>query len=170
MKLFDCQATFVGYMTFWAGTEGQFWEGDPQTETLTWHWSLEGKDKFGNEINDMEFYKILGNNSIQNKTLTLLPDEKSYNIQKDQAVRIFTAPYYKNAFIGLSTPELLDLSSETQKYYTNATIKFITGEMDLDAEWENYVAGYLSNGGETVRQSLLALYNERNGTAYEFAN
>ena len=170
MKLYDCQATFEGYMSFWAGPEGQFWEGDSTSETLTWHWSLEGKDKLGNEINDMEFYKILGNNPIQNLTLTLLPDEKSYNIQKDQAVRVFTAPAYKNAFIGLSTPELLDLSSETEKYYTNATIKFITGEMDLESEWDAYVAGYLNNGGETIRQSLLKLYNDRNGTSYEFAN
>ena len=169
LRLLDCQSTFEGYMTFWAGPRGQFWEGAPETETLTWHWSLEGKDKSGNPINDMEFFKIIANSAWQNLTQGLLPSSKQNDILKEQTVRVLTAYPYKNVFAGLTTPEYLELSSETQKYYTDATIKFITGEKDLDEEWDAYVAGYLEIGGEKIRQSLLALYNERNGTSYEFA-
>lgn len=170
LELINFQATYYGYLVVYSGVEDQFFTADIENKMLTWDWTLEGKDIYGNEINDMQFYKILGNNPIQNQSKLIMDDSKRNLIAKEQVKRVHTAPLIKNEFVGLTTEEYVALSSETEKYFTDYTIKFITGEKSIDDEWDAYVQGYLDVGGEEIRQSLLEVYNERNGTDYVFGN
>lgn len=169
LELLNYQATYDGYCTVYLGPEGQFWTKG-ENGKRNWDWTLEGVDKLGNAQNDMEYYKILGNNPVQNESKLLMKPSIRNNISKEQIIRINTAPIYSNVFVGLITPEYQQYGSETQKYFTDYTIKFITGEKNLDEEWDSYVEGYLACGGEAIRQSLLDLYNEKNGTNLVFGN
>ena len=169
LELLNYQATYDGYCTVYLGPEGQFWTKG-ENGKRNWDWTLEGVDKLGNAQNAMEYYKILGNNPVQNESKLLMKPSIRNNISKEQIIRINTAPIYSNVFVGLITPEYQQYGSETQKYFTDYTIKFITGEKNLDEEWDSYVEGYLACGGEAIRQSLLDLYNEKNGTNLVFGN
>jgi len=167
MRLIECQSTYEGYITFYMGPSDQF-HTLGEDGKVNWTWSVENKDKYGNELTDMEIYKILGNNPIQNE-ITLLKKTAATEVQRGQIDYVSNATYYPDVFFGITTEESLKYASEATKYYTDATIRFITGEKDIDAEWDAYVEGYLENGGEVVRQSKLEAYNEANGTNYVFA-
>lgn len=169
LELINYQASYEGYCTVYLGPEGQFWTMGEDGKR-DWDWYLTGYDAKGNLINDMEYYKILGNNPVQNESVLLMESSPRNDIEKEQVVRVNTTPNYKNVFVGLITPEYQQFSSETKKFFTDYTIKFITGEKDIAEEWDAYVEGYLACGGEVVRQSLLDLYNDRNGTNYVFGN
>ena len=80
------------------------------------------------------------------------------------------AKVYQSLFMGMYTDAYNKLNSELTTYYTNQTVKFIMGELDLDTDWDNYVSTYLSMGGEEVRTSLLEKYNAEHGTDYVFAD
>ena len=81
-----------------------------------------------------------------------------------------TAPVYQNLFMGMYTDEYNSLNSELKTYYTNQTVKFIMGDLDLEKDWDTYVSTYLSMGGQKVRDSLLEKYNAEHGTNYVFAD
>ena len=139
-----------------------------ETGKLTWYWGLEGKNKRGDEIADMEIYKFIENLGLQSQMYTL--DESDYGAKRTAGIATcMRANAYQNLFMGMYTDEFNNLNSELDNYYTNMSVKFIMGELDIEAEWDNYVSTYLSMGGETVRNSLLEKYNAENGTAYTFA-
>ena len=79
-------------------------------------------------------------------------------------------PVYTDLFMGLTSDDFVSYNSDLESYVKEAGIKFITGESDLDKDWDSYVSTYLTMGGEQVRTSLLAAYNELNGTSYTFAD
>lgn len=169
LQLLNFQASYDGYCTVYLGVEGQFWTKGADGKR-DWDWTIENKDKFGNSINDMEYYKILGNNRIQNESKMLMESSKRNDILMEQVQRPLVITPIRNAFVGIITPEFQQYSSETAKFYTDATIKFITGDKNLDEEWDSYVQGYLDCGGAAIRESMLEVYNEANGTNYEFGN
>lgn len=76
---------------------------------------------------------------------------------------------HADLFLGLTTEEYVSNHSNLETFVKESGIKFITGEADLEADWDNYVQTYLSMGGEAVRTSLLDAYNALNGTSYTFA-
>ena len=170
LKLLDFESTYYGYQTVYLGVEGQFFTADLDNNMLTWSWQVDNTDAYGNSINDMEYYKVLGNTSIQNQATLMLEDSDRNNILKEQVTRVYTAPVIRDVFVGLTTNEYAALSAETTKYYTDYMIKFVIGEKDIDEEWDSYVQGYLDVGGEAIRQSLLELYNANNGTNLVFGN
>lgn len=167
LELINWECTPYGWYTAMNGVEGDYFEMNDAGE-VTWYWGLEGKNRRGDAISDMEIYKFIENLALQQKLYLL--DESDYGAKRTAGIgACMEAPVYDNLFMGMYTDEYNRLNSELKAYYTNMTVKFIMGEMDLDKEWENYVKTYLSMGGESVRSSLLAKYNETHGTSYTFA-
>ncbi|MBQ2271728.1 MAG: extracellular solute-binding protein [Firmicutes bacterium] len=167
LELINWECTPHGWYTAQNGVEGDYFEID-ETGKLTWYWGLEGKNKRGDEIADMEIYKFIENLGLQAQMYTL--DESDYGAKRTAGIATcMRANAYQNLFMGMYTDEFNNLNSELDNYYTNMSVKFIMGELDIEAEWDNYVSTYLSMGGEAVRTSLLEKYNAENGTAYTFA-
>ena len=167
LELINWECTPYGWYTVMNGVEGDYFEMNDAGE-VTWYWGLEGKNRRGDAISDMEIYKFIENLALQQKLYLL--DESDYGAKRTAGIgACMAAPVYDNLFMGMYTDEYNRLNSELKAYYTNMTVKFIMGEMDLDQEWDNYVKTYLSMGGESVRSSLLAKYNETHGTSYTFA-
>ncbi len=170
MRVLDFQATGLGYRVFMYGIEGVHFEMDHEKDLTTWTFGMEGKDKLGNAITDMEVYKILGNNPIQYQTYYLDAESLSQQMYAGAVGAINESPILSNLFIGLTTEETKVFAAELTKYMTEMSIKFITGDASLDSDWDTYVSTYLKMGGDTVRQSLLKMYNGMNGTSYTFAD
>ncbi len=166
LELINWECTPYGWYTVQCGIEGDYFEMDENSK-VTWYWGLDGKNRKGDTISDMELYKFIENLGLQAQLYTL--DQSNYGAKRTAGIAAATnAPVYKNLFLGLTTEEYTKLNSELKTYYTNQAVKFIMGELSLENDWDNYVSTYLSMGGDTVRQSLLDAYNEWNGTSYSF--
>ena len=149
------------------GVEGQFWTQDADGN-VDWYFGIEGKDKLGNEVSDMQVYRFFYNIPIENSVRTLSDTFSSRLYQK--SIEIYTdVEVYPDLFLGLTSEDYVSNHSNLDTFVKESGIKFITGQADLDAEWDNYVQTYLSMGGEAVRTSLLDAYNALNGTACTFA-
>ncbi|MEG2252289.1 MAG: hypothetical protein RSC98_04540, partial [Clostridia bacterium] len=81
----------------------------------------------------------------------------------------FEEPTYDNLFFYVRSDEYAEYSAELKSYFLSSMISFVMGEKSLETDWDEYVKTYLEMGGDKVRQSLLTVYNEMNGTAYTFA-
>jgi len=57
--------------------------------------------------------------------------------------------YIQNA-VSVTLPSAGDLQSEINTYRDETWIKMITGELDVEADWDAYVEKYLSLGGQTL--------------------
>lgn len=166
LELINWEITPRGWYTVQCGVEGDYFEMD-ENGKVTWYWGLEGLNKRGDSIADMEIYKFIENLGLQQQLYTL--DESNYGAKRTAGIATcMNARVYTNLFLGMYTDEYNNLNGELDNYYTNMTVKFIMGELDIDAEWDNYVSTYLSMGGEKVRTSLLEKYNAENGTSYVF--
>ena len=77
-------------------------------------------------------------------------------------------PVYPDLFLGLTSEAYVQHFSNLDTFVKESGIKFITGEVDIDAGWDNYVSTYLSMGGEELRTSLLDQYNALHGTSLTF--
>lgn len=168
LRLLNCQSTPYGFYVTQYGLEGVGFELDPETQTIAWTYQVDGKDKLGNEITDMEVYKMLFQERIQRNTHQVLEGLQN-SLYWDASVVQFATPAKQNLFAYTRTEEYLLNNSELLKYFTENAIRFIMGEKDIETDWDRYVAEYLSMGGEAVRDSLLAAYNEKMGTNYTFA-
>jgi len=65
----------------------------------------------------------------------------------------FEKPQYDSYImdaVSVTLPSEGDLQSEINTYRDETWIKMIKGELDVEAEWDNYVSEYLSLGGQTL--------------------
>ena len=168
LELINWEITPYGWYTVQCGLEGDYFEMD-ENGNVTWYWGLNGKSRRGDDIADMEIYKFIENLDLQSKLYVL--DNSDYGAKRTAGIATcMNAPVYQNLFMGMYTDEYNTLNPELKTYVTNQTVKFIMGDLDLDKDWDNYVATYLSMGGEKVRTSLLEKYNAAHGTAYTLAD
>lgn len=72
------------------------------------------------------------------------------------------------AFEGIITKEMQQYKGEVSKFTDEAFIRFIVGDLSLDDDWDRYVSQWKERGGEAMRQSQLAVYNENKGTDLTF--
>lgn len=168
LELIDFCCSDYGHQVLMYGIEGQFFELDEQGMP-SWVYTLGGQDKLGNAVTDMQVYRFMYNIEVENRARGL-DDSPAQNLYRESIGVYTTCATYPNAFMGLTSEELVTYNSELQAYKNEMSIKFILGEADLDTEWDTYVSTFLSIGGEEVRQSLLNAYNELNGTSYTFAD
>lgn len=166
LRFLDYQCTREGFYTVMYGIKDVDYETDGDG-LVTWTWGHEGKDRLGNEVTDMEVYKLLFqepwqryadsfNDSPANRMYTLSTEVETASTSRE------------NLFAFCLTDEYLENIAELKKYFEESSIRFIMGEQDIDTEWEKYKAEYLAMGGEAVRQSQLKMYNENKGTNYTF--
>lgn len=166
LKLIDFACTTEGHLTLMYGVEGQFWTRDENGD-LNWYYGIDGKDKEGNEISDMQVYRFFYDIPVENLVRPLTDTFASRLYQK--SIEIYTdVTVYPNLFLGLTSDDYVSYNADLESYVKESGIKFITGESNLETDWDNYVNTYLSMGGEAVRTSLLSAYNALNGTALEF--
>lgn len=166
LELINWQCTPYGWYTCQCGVEGNYFEMDADGN-VTWYWGMDGKNKNGDDISDMELYKFIENLDLQSRLYKL--DESNYGQYRAAGLEsCMNAKVYQNLFNGIITDEYTKLNSELESYMDNNITKFIMGELDLSKDWDNFVSTYLSMGGEQVRTSLLNAYNEANGTTYTF--
>lgn len=162
----DYACSLDGQRTLMWGVEGQFWTQD-ENGNIDWYFGIDGKDARGNEVSDMQCYRFFYDIPVENSVRTLSDTMDSRLYQA--SIECYTnVPVYTDLFMGLTSDAYVTYNSDLESYVKEAGIKFITGEMDLDKDWDTYVNTYLSMGGEEVRTSLQA-YNELNGTSYTFA-
>lgn len=166
LELIDYACSTDGHRTLMWGVEGQFWTKD-ENDNVNWFYGVEGKDAKGNEIADMQTYRFFYNLPIENSIRHLSEGMDSKMYQK--SIEIYTdVAVHEDLFMGLTSEDYVTYHSDLETYVKESGIKFITGELDLEKDWDNYVSTYLSMGGESVRTSLLNAYNEVNGTALSF--
>ncbi len=168
LALIDYACTTDGQRTLMWGVEGQFWTQDQNGE-INWYTGIDGKDSKGNVIGDMQAYRFFYNLPIENSVLQLNKSEAG-RLYRESVAHYMAVPVYSDLFQGLSTEEYVSLNDELQQYVEESGLRFIMGIADLDTDWNAYVGTYLSMGGDTVRSSLLNLYNRQHGTALTFAD
>ena len=129
------------------GVEGQFWTQDADGN-VDWYFGIDGKDKLGNEVSDMQIYRFFYNIPIENSVRALSDNFSSRLYQK--SIEIYTdVEVYPDLFLGLTSEEYVSNHSNLDTFGKESGIKFIIGE--------------------AVRTSLLDAYNALNGTACTFA-
>ncbi len=166
MKLIDFACSTEGHLTLMYGVEGQFWTRDADGN-IDWYFGIDGKDKEGNEVSDMQAYRFFYNIPVENMVRPLSDNFASRLYQK--SIEVYTdVAVYPDLFLGLTSSDFVNYNSDLESYVKEAGIKFITGETSLDTDWDSYVNTYLSMGGEAVRTSLLEAYNNANGTSLVF--
>ncbi len=170
LRLLDWQSTDLGFLTVEFGPEGEFFEYDPETRSATWTWEFnDGKSKSGKyETTDMEVYKMLYNERLQNKHYIYSDVNYNQMYAKGSEMR-WQEPVREDIFALFLTDEYVAVQGELTTYFEQNMLAFILGEKDLDTDWDAYVQGYLDLGGEEARQSRLEAYNETFGTSYTFA-
>lgn len=167
LRLLDFGTTREGFYTLMWGIENVDYETD-EDGNITWYWGVNnGMDRNGVEVTDMELYKLLYNEPIQREVDSMGTDLASVlygtatEAQEESTSR-------ENIFAFVRTDAYMEYHTELEKYFQENSIRFIMGEKDIETEWEQYKSEYLSMGGEAVRQSMLAAYNESHGTDYTF--
>ena len=172
VKLLNFQASPLGFRICMYGIEGEFFEWDPETNTTTWTPDLnDGYSKSGKyKSTDTEVYKMLFHEDWQAQANELIADSdprKAITIAGSDMR--YEEPVREDLFSLILTDEYNTYHSELTTFFSTNMLAFIMGEQDIEADWDAYVAEYLSMGGEEVRQSQLAEYNAIFGTDYTFA-
>ncbi len=168
LKLLDFQATSYGFRVVQYGIEDEFFTWDEATDTTTWYWgNNDHKSKSGIETTDMEVYKMLFHEDVNQQTHALDNQIHSKMFLKGSGMR-YDEPVRENVFGLISTNELISYGTELDTYFVENMLAFIMGEKDIDENWDQYTSTYLTMGGETVRQSLLQRYNQLNKTDLTF--
>ncbi len=167
LKLLDYNASTDGFYTLMWGIRDVDYETD-ENNVITWYWGFEGKDRNGEEVTDMELYKLLYNEPLQ-RVIDGMGTDKASQLYAASTKSQEKVPSREDLLAFTRTDEYLEYNAELQKYFEENSIRFIMGEKDIETEWEQYKSEYLAMGGEKVRQSLLKAYNENFGTDYTFA-
>ncbi|MBQ8953258.1 MAG: hypothetical protein IJ048_04015 [Clostridia bacterium] len=81
---------------------------------------------------------------------------------------------YQDVFYGYpQTEEYLEYNASLESLMKEWVVNFVTGQVELDdAGWAQYRAAYVAKGGQKVLDSMVAVYNELNGSdvkAFEIA-
>jgi putative aldouronate transport system substrate-binding protein len=168
MRLLNFMSSQYGFYTVMYGVENVGFELD-SNGALKWTYEIDGKDRLGNEVTDMEVYKLLSREKLA-RQIYGVSEGDSNKAYWDASLVQFDAPVRENIFALVTSDEYITLNPELEKYFIDNSIRFIMGEKDIDKEWDAYKQEYMRMGGEEVRQSLLKVYNERMGTNYTFAD
>lgn len=172
VRLLNFQASPLGFRICQYGVENEFFEWDEETGTTTWTWDQnDGYSKSGKyQTTDMEVYKMLYHEDWQAQAYDLVDDsEVRKHVLVDGSNMRYEEPAREDIFALILTDEYNAYHSELTTFFSTNMLAFIMGEQDIEADWDAYVSEYLSMGGEEVRQSQLAAYNEMFGTSYTFA-
>lgn len=173
LKFLDWQCTELGKRVYYYGVPGEFFEWDEATATTTWAYTAnDNKTKSGMSVTGaMGLYGVLTGHGLelQNLYLTGMDSKEAKLNYNANMMCLGEEPFYSNLFSLLLTDEYVEYNAELTAIFNTNMLAFIMGEKNLDSDWDAYVKEYLSNGGETVRQSLLREYNTAFGTAYTFA-
>lgn len=167
LQLIDYACSTDGHRTLMWGVEGQFWTQDENGD-VDWYIGIDGKDKLGNEVSDMQCYRFFYNIPIEN-SVRGLSDTMANQLYKASSDTYEQVEVYSDLFMGLTSDMYVTYHSDLESYVKESGIKFVVGESDLDKDWDAYVNTYLSMGGDAVRTSLLEAYNTLNDTQYTFA-
>ncbi len=167
LKLIDYACTTDGQRTLMWGVEGQFWTQD-EAGNIDWYTGIDGKDKYGNRIGDMQLYRFFYNIPIEN-SVWHLSDTMANRLYQESSESYMQVPVYTDLFLGLSSEAYVTHNVDLGTFVEESGIRFIMGIADLNDDWDAYVKDYLARGGEAVRTSLLQAYNKRHGTALTFA-
>lgn len=167
LRLLEFQASPYGFSVVQYGVEGEFFEWDAEKQEIYRDWDIELGSRSGFESSDMEVYKMLYNEQQQAKAFEVSPTYPTSPLIAGSDMR-FIEPVRENVFAYVRSAEYAEYKTELSTYFSQNMIRFIMGDRDIDAEWDAYVAEYLSMGGEVVRQSLLKEYNAINGTDCTF--
>ena len=117
----------------------------------------------------MQVYRFFYHIPIEN-SVRVLSDNFASRLYQQSIATYSGVAVYPDLFLGLTSDAFVQYNSDLETYVKESGIKFITGELDLEKDWDNYVSTYLSMGGEEVRSSLLEAYNTLNGTSLVFAD
>ncbi len=167
LRLIDYACTTEGQRTLMWGVEGQFWTQDADGN-IDWYTGINGTDKYGNSIGDMQAYRFFYNIPIEN-SVWHLSDTMANRLYQQSSESYMQVPVYTDLFFGLSSEAYVTRNDDLASFVEESGIRFIMGIADLEEDWNAYVKDYLARGGEAVRTSLLQAYNRRNGTALTFA-
>ncbi|MBQ8093805.1 MAG: extracellular solute-binding protein [Clostridia bacterium] len=170
IKYLNFQASNYGFRVVMYGVEDEFFDWDPETDTTTWYWGVnDNKSKSGKyEVTDMEVYKMLFHENIQEQT-NALTDTPYSRIRVAGSNMRFTEPTREDIFCMYLTDEYVEYHADLDNYFNTNMLAFIMGEKNLDSDWDAYVQEYLNMGGEEERESQLAEYNAAHGTNATFA-
>ena len=154
----DWISTDEGYRICKYGIEGIHWalENGELTYNATTDPDKMRLDGEKMEGADAETYSILQRMDIYPEQLT----EDAFRDAFEQAV---ANPMYRNLFIRLSSEEYSMYNADLVKLTDEMRVKYILGDASFD-KWDDYVKEYINIGGLDVAQSLLDIYNEKNGT------
>lgn len=167
LKLIDYACTTDGQRTLMWGVQGQFWTQD-EAGNIDWYTGIDGKDKYGNRIGDMQLYRFFYNIPIEN-SVWHLSDTMANRLYQESSESYMQVPVYSDLFLGLSSEAYVTHNVDLGTFVEESGIRFIMGIADLNDDWDAYVKDYLARGGEAVRTSLLQAYNKRHGTTLTFA-
>lgn len=133
----------IAFLDFMASPEGQFFdrlgfEGTHYTrdgETLT------ATERFG------EWYPrfIITDPSVYSPPINALSPLAQASL--DQGVEYFRPD---NAFVMPS--ELAASADAAESYYRTAVFRFVSGEMSVDDDWDDYVSGWMAEGGSEMTE------------------
>ena len=68
--------------------------------------------------------------------------------------------YIMNA-VSVTLPSAGDLQSELNTYRDESWIKMIKGELDVEKDWDAYVAEYMKLGGQTLADEANEWYSNK---------
>ena len=95
--------------------------------------------------------------------MDIYPEQLTEDAFRDAFEQAVANPMYRNLFIRLSSEEYSMYNADLVKLTDEMRVKYILGDASFD-KWDDYVKEYINIGGLDVAQSLLDIYNEKNGT------
>ena len=80
------------------------------------------------------------------------------------ALKAANANLYLSDMYGIITDTYNTLFPDIKKIEEEWFIKFVTGNADIEKDWDKYVAQWKKKGGVEILESMVEVYNERNNT------
>ena len=118
------------------------------------------------EVSDYENSREEGlafRGNINGRTGYAYTEQLTEDAFRDAFEQAVANPMYRNLFIRLSSEEYSMYNADLVKLTDEMRVKYILGDASFD-KWDDYVKEYINIGGLDVAQSLLDIYNEKNGT------
>ena len=145
LKLIDWYHTELGMMTTYSGVPELHWYQDAEGKYYT-------TEQFDKDAEWIQWYS-----AFESEWPLLMVETYMVQSRRD-AFKWNTITDASDLFI---TDAKVKYSTDLLDYTKQMYMKFITGEADIDAEWENYKAKWYSMGGQEWFDELNALYAER---------
>lgn len=152
-------------VSFTYGIQGEHWDYDDNGTTYSFYWP-EGYDTFGSFQNLEIVWQNAGRNTSISGYTTSTPGN---NQARQQAFVEHVWPFVKNSsevfpdsFLRFTEDEQLVIDqywSEIQTYYVEMIAKFITGVVDLETGWDEYLKTLDAMGIDKVIEVYQAAYD-----------